>query len=98
MKRISDEYSPVRKSQTVYGSISVNYAFRGEKTIWCESTLERDFLIKQEFNSNVIDIVSQPITIPLMCAEKTGGFNLVNYRHSSGVYHEQETEDLHRRI
>ena len=36
MKRISDEYSPVRKSQTVYGSISVNYAFRGEKTIWCE--------------------------------------------------------------
>jgi hypothetical protein len=45
MKRISDEYSPVRKSQTVYGSISVNYAFRGEKTIWCESTLERDFLI-----------------------------------------------------
>ena len=34
----------------------------------------------------------------VMCAEKTGGFNLVNYRHSSGVYHEQETEDLHRRI
>ncbi|MEQ1093015.1 hypothetical protein [Acinetobacter johnsonii] len=34
----------------------------------------------------------------LMCADKTGGFNLVNYRHSSGVYHEQETEDLHRRI
>ena len=34
----------------------------------------------------------------LMCAEKTGGFNLVNYRHSSGVYHEQETEDLHPRI
>ncbi|MFW1840709.1 DUF4112 domain-containing protein, partial [Acinetobacter gyllenbergii] len=34
--------------------------------------------------------------LTLMCAEKTGGFNLVNYRHSSGVYHEQETEDLHR--
>ena len=34
----------------------------------------------------------------VMCAEKTGGFNLVNYRHSSGVYHEQETEDLHRRF
>ena len=39
----------------------------------------------------------QPVR-DLMCAEKTGGFNLVNYRHSSGVYHEQETEDLHRRI
>ncbi len=38
------------------------------------------------------------ILYSLMCAEKTGGFNLVNYRHSSGVYHEQETEDLHRRI
>ena len=36
--------------------------------------------------------------LEVMCAEKTGGFNLVNYRHSSGVYHEQETEDLHRRI
>ena len=36
--------------------------------------------------------------VAVMCAEKTGGFNLVNYRHSSGVYHEQETEDLHRRI
>ncbi|WP_053577841.1 hypothetical protein [Acinetobacter sp. TTH0-4] len=48
--------------------------------------------------------MAQGIFIPgrtyraLMCAEKTGGFNLVNYRHSSGVYHEQETEDLHRRI
>ena len=46
---------------------------------------------------------SQPVSnsiesVKLMCAEKTGGFNLVNYRHSSGVYHEQETEDLHRRI
>ena len=29
---------------------------------------------------------------------KTGGFNLVNYTYSLGVYHEQETEDLHRRI
>lgn len=39
-----------------------------------------------------------PSIAEVMCAEKTGGFNLVNYRHSSGVYHEQETEDLHRRI
>ena len=44
----------------------------------------------------VINVHFKPVT--LMCAEKTGGFNLVNYRHSSGVYHEQETEDLHRRI
>mgnify|MGYP003610564503 CR=1 FL=1 len=43
-------------------------------------------------------ILCNVCTIGMMCAEKTGGFNLVNYRHSSGVYHEQETEDLHRRI
>ena len=64
MKRISEEYDPVRKAQTVYGSISGNYSFRGEKTIWFESTLERDYLIRQEFNNNVIDVVSQPISIP----------------------------------
>ena len=64
MKRISDEYSPVRKAQTVYGSISGNYSFRGEKTIWYESTLERDFLFKQEYNENVIDVVGQPVAIP----------------------------------
>lgn len=64
MKRISEEYDSVRKAQTVYGSISGNYSFRGEKTIWFESTLERDYLIRQEFNNNVIDVVSQPISIP----------------------------------
>lgn len=64
MKRISEEYDPVRKAQTVYGSISGNYSFRGEKTIWFESTLERDYLIRQEFNNSVIDVVSQPISIP----------------------------------
>ena len=64
MKKISDEYQAVRKHKTVYGSVSGNYAFRGEKTIWFESTLERDFLLKQEFDDNVVDVVSQPITIP----------------------------------
>lgn len=64
MKRISNEYNSVRKNQTVYGSISGNYSFRSEKTIWFESTLERDFLFKQEYNNSVIDVVSQPISIP----------------------------------
>jgi hypothetical protein len=45
-----------------------------------------------------MEVTANVSTDGLMCAEKTGGFNLVNYRHSSGVYHEQETEDLHRRI
>ncbi|ALH94240.1 hypothetical protein [Acinetobacter equi] len=34
----------------------------------------------------------------LMCAEKNGDFNLVNYTYSSGVYHEQKTKDLYSRI
>lgn len=61
---ISDEYSSVRKHITVFGSISGNYSFRHGKTIWFESTLERDFILKQEFDTNVIDIVSQPVEIP----------------------------------
>lgn len=64
MKSISEEFSPIRKAQTVYGSISGNYPFRNEKTIWFESTLERDFLIKQEFNNSVVDVVGQPVLIP----------------------------------
>lgn len=43
----------------------------------------------------------QPLILPvhnaLMCAEKTGGFNLVNYTYSSGVYHELETQDVYGR-
>ena len=34
----------------------------------------------------------------LMCAEKIGGLNLVNYTYSSGVYHEQKTSELYNRI
>ena len=49
-----------------------------------------------EYSIDVMENFSKLLCV--MCAEKTGGFNLVNYRHSSGVHHEQETEDLHRRI
>ena len=70
MKKLSDEYSPVRKAQTVYGSISGNYAFRGEKTIWFETTLERDFILKQEFNNNVIDVIGQPVVIPVIYSNR----------------------------
>lgn len=61
---------PVRKSQTVYGSVSGHYAFRNEKIIWHESTLERDFLRRAEFNDSVLDVISQPVEIPY--TTKTG--------------------------
>ena len=64
MNKISEEYSSVREALTVYGSISGNYSFRKQRTIWFESTLERDFLLKQDYDPLVIDVVAQPIRIP----------------------------------
>ena len=61
---INDEYQSVRKNVRVYGSVSGNFSFRGENTIWYESTLERDFIKKLEFNDSVSDVVSQPVAIP----------------------------------
>lgn len=63
LMRISDEYQSVRRNVRVYGSVSGNYAFRGTDTIWYESTLERDFLKKLEFDDSVLDVVSQPVEI-----------------------------------
>lgn len=60
------DIQPVRKHLTVYGSISGNYSFRNSKIIWFESTLERDFIRRLEFNDSVLDIVSQPIQIPYL--------------------------------
>lgn len=52
-----------RKIGYTYSSVSGNYAFRGEKSIAFESTLERDLLIALEFDSNVLDVIEQPVTI-----------------------------------
>ena len=50
---IKDDFKSVRKPKPVYGSVSGYYAFRGEDTIWFESTLERDLLQKLELEDNV---------------------------------------------
>ena len=63
---IKDDFKSVRKPKPVYGSVSGYYAFRGEDTIWFESTLERDLLQKLEFNANVMQVVSQPVEIPYL--------------------------------
>ncbi|WP_277561104.1 hypothetical protein [Acinetobacter beijerinckii] len=85
--------------------MSANIAIQSDVT---EISIEHDaysnltISIEQHTHNDQIKVTINDLTINLddgmMCAEKTGGFNLVNYRHSSGVYHEQETEDLHRRI
>lgn len=45
-------------------SVSGIYAFRGKTAIPFESTLERDFLIRMEFDLRVVDIIPQPVKIP----------------------------------
>lgn len=45
-------------------SVSGYYAFRGEESIAFESTLERDFLIKADFDVSVLGVISQPCEIP----------------------------------
>lgn len=54
------------KNRTIgytYGSVSGHFAFRKEKSIAFESTLERDLLTILEFNDSVSDVIEQPMTI-----------------------------------
>ncbi|MCK9490709.1 MAG: TnsA endonuclease N-terminal domain-containing protein [Sulfurimonas sp.] len=52
-----------RKIGYTYGSVSGYFAFRKQKSIAFESTLERDLLTLLEFNDSVCDVIEQPITI-----------------------------------
>ena len=52
-----------RKIGYTYSSVSGHFAFRKEKSIAFESTLERDLLTLLEFNSSVFDVIEQPLTI-----------------------------------
>jgi len=52
-----------RKIGYTYGSVSGHFAFRKQKSIAFESTLERDLLTILEFNDSVCDVIEQPITI-----------------------------------
>ena len=52
-----------RKIGYTYGSVSGHFAFKKQKSIAFESTLERDLLTLLEFNDSVEDVVEQPLTI-----------------------------------
>lgn len=54
---------PVRKIGTTRRSVSGYFVFRGEKGISYESSLERDFIIRMSFFSQVIDIIEQPVRL-----------------------------------
>ena len=53
-----------RKIKPTRRSVSGQYAFRGQSGVAFESTLERDFLMRCEFQTSVLDVIAQPVQIP----------------------------------
>ena len=84
------DLQPQRKIGPTRRSVSGIYAFRNETPIPFESTLERDFLMRNEFFRSVTEIVAQPIRIPFRTASGreatyTPDF-LVVYRLGNRIY------------
>lgn len=80
----------VRKIKPTRRSLSGRYAFRHKSTVPFESSLERDFVIRQEFDLNVSDVVSQPCCISYVAPsgrtyKYTPDF-LVTYRLTDHIY------------
>ena len=63
------DLSPKRKIGVTRRSVSGIYIFRGETAIPHESTLERDFIVRNEFFLDVERILPQPIRIPFIGPE-----------------------------
>jgi hypothetical protein len=81
-----------RKLRPTRRSVSGAYAFRGETRIVFKSTLERDFLIRQEHFLHVLDVIPQPVQIPFTTHDRrtytyTPDF-LVYYRLGNRAYSE----------
>ncbi len=64
--KLPDSPSQVRKIKPTRRSVSGQYAFRGQSGIAFESTLERDFLIRCEFQASVLDVIAQPVEVPFL--------------------------------
>lgn len=58
--------SQTRKIRPTRRSVSGIFSFRGQHSIPYESTLERDFLARTEFNGSVAEIIPQPARIPFI--------------------------------
>lgn len=54
----------VRKIPTNRRSVTGFVSWRGQESVPFESTLERDFVLRQEFNLGVASVVSQPCHVP----------------------------------
>ena len=56
-------FHPVREIKPTRRSVSGVYPFRKQYSLAYESSLERDFIVLQEFDSSVIEVIAQPIKI-----------------------------------
>lgn len=64
-------FQQVRKIKPTRRSVSGFYPFRDTISIPYESSLERDFIIIQEFDKDVRDLVAQPVSIPFHLKGRT---------------------------
>lgn len=84
---------PVRAIPRSHRSVRGHFSFRGSAAIQYESTLERDFLARQEHDRAVAEVVSQPCRIPYQlpsgrASHYTPDF-LVLFRPNSGPVEHQ---------
>ena len=56
--------TPTRAIRPTRRSVSGRYTLRNGNAVAYESTLERDFIVRQDFRLDVRNIVSQPVQIP----------------------------------
>lgn len=82
--------SQTRKIRPTRQSVSGIFSFRGQHSIPYESTLERDFLVRTEFDGNVAKIISQPARIPFV--SRNG--RTYNYTPDFLVYYQNDTRPL----
>lgn len=61
----------MRKIKPTRRSVSGILPFRGEVSIPFESTLERDFIVRKEFNRLVLQVIPQPVQIPYEMGNRT---------------------------
>lgn len=61
----------MRKIKPTRRSVSGILPFRGEMSIPFESTLERDFIIRKEFNRLVLEVIPQPVQITFEVGGRT---------------------------
>jgi len=59
-----DKPKQTRKIGPTRRSVSGYVSFHGNTPMPYESTLERDFLVKMDFDLEVLDVIPQPVQIP----------------------------------